>query len=392
MRACKIPSLFIAVTLVFSSLPARAEENPFHLSSEADRTILESLDLMYDLRYDEAIEKLKKIQDQAAEHPIIAFSLASALWWRLSVLVLEPDMDESAPFLEAVKRAIDLSQQKISEGDPTGEGHLVMGGVLGLWGRWEATNRNWLSAYFKGKKAIRYLKKTIEINPDMLDAYMGLGIFDYYVATLPAVVRILAFLGSGADKEKGIDELLKAAYHSTYAQIPSKLFLVDIFSNQENNPEKALEILESMKKAQENSPFVHFLTIVTLYNYQHDDELLASANEFLKELEDGVYVESSAPIAYFSAGLAHFKLTDWGAAQDYFTRAVDTHQVKSAFVTWSLLFRGYTHHMLGQKGQAQRDFKSVLTQLRRWNSHENARKALRQPDKSVQDQLEKLQL
>src|SRR5258706_1716406 len=128
---------------------------------------------------------------------MVAFGIASAHWWRISSYVLEADPKESRPCLDAAERCIKLSNAKIKKGDPTGEGHLVLGGALGLRGRWEATNQKWIDAYFSGKKAYKYLSEALKINPSLTDAYIGHGIFDYFVATLPAIIRSLAFVGMG---------------------------------------------------------------------------------------------------------------------------------------------------------------------------------------------------
>src|ERR1041384_3106280 len=104
---------------------------------------------------------------------MVAFGVATCHWWRISSFVLDADMEESKPFLDAVEQCINLAQEKIKKGDETGEAHLVLGGALGLRGRWEATNRKWWDAYFSGKKAYRYLTKALEINPQLKDAYMG---------------------------------------------------------------------------------------------------------------------------------------------------------------------------------------------------------------------------
>ena len=63
--------------------------------------------------------------------------------------------------------------------------------------------------------------KALEINPRLVDANMGKGIFDYYVATLPSIVRVLAFIGMGGDKNVGLQELTIAATEGTYSRTAS---------------------------------------------------------------------------------------------------------------------------------------------------------------------------
>ncbi|MGD9159620.1 MAG: hypothetical protein PVG39_14500, partial [Desulfobacteraceae bacterium] len=45
-------------------------------------------------------------------------------------------------------------------------------------------------------------------DPDYYDAYVGLGMYDYYLSFLPKIVRTLSFLGAYGDREKGLEEII----------------------------------------------------------------------------------------------------------------------------------------------------------------------------------------
>jgi hypothetical protein len=60
---------------------------------------------------------------------------------------------------------------------------------MGLLARWEAITGHWHAAYRHGRQAFKAQQKAIEINPAQYDAYLGVGIFHYYTATLPAGVK-----------------------------------------------------------------------------------------------------------------------------------------------------------------------------------------------------------
>ena len=351
----------------------------FGIDAELHDTILTALNLLYDLRYDEALAAYERIDHRAAEHPMVAFGVASAHWWRLSVNVLEPDMEESAAFLKAAERCVELSERKIASGDPKGEAHLTLGGVLGLVGRWEATNQKYLSAYFKGKKAYKHLTRALEINPDMTDAYMGLGIFDYYVATLPAVVRVLAFLGMGGDTRKGLQELHIAADRSVYAEVPSKLFLTDLYANQEKSPAVALTILDGLRASHPRSPFIHMLKVISLYNFGDAESLASEAFQMMAAFQDGTYVPWAKTEGLFAMAIARFKTREWEEAILWFDRAIAFGHNEDAFYTWSFLYKGYALDALGRRDDAERHYRAVLDQLRRWGSHDLAKDRLKAP-------------
>jgi len=384
--------LVLAAPLLIGPSLKAGEEHPFNISPELHQTIDKGMNQLFNLEFEEALQTFEGVQDKAQEHSMISFGVASCHWWRLSVYVLEGDEKESEPFLKAVKKCLMDSQALIDRGDPTGEGHLTYGGALGLWGRWEATNRNWFSAYFKGKKAYRYLKKALKKNPRLKDANMGLGIFDYYVATLPAVVRIFAFLGMGGDASVGLTELHIAANESQYARIPSKLFLSDIYANLENKPLKALEIVSALREEYPKSAFIHMLQIIALYNHGNIDHLEESAQEFYSFTQSGTYKSEFKVQGDFSLGITYFKKKNWEKADEYLTHGIETGHSMDPFHTWSYLYRGYTRDVLGKREEAVLDYKTVLAKMRRWGSHDNAKKRLKKPFTPKGEELDKLKL
>src|SRR5258708_25525467 len=142
--------LILASVFIFNSSLGRCS-NPFGISDDLDKTISAGLYELYNLHFDKALTIFDGIRDQAKEHPMVAFGIASVHWWRLSVCVLETDQNESQAFLKATEDCIRISKEKIERGDPRGEAHLTLGGAEGLLGRWEGANRQWMPACFNGK-------------------------------------------------------------------------------------------------------------------------------------------------------------------------------------------------------------------------------------------------
>ncbi|MCG3205377.1 MAG: hypothetical protein KCHDKBKB_02097 [Elusimicrobia bacterium] len=385
-------ALLLTLSLLVCPPTFVGAHNPFNITPELDKSIREGLHHLYNLEFEEADQIFKDLEPQAAEHPMVAFGKASVHWWRLSVYVLETDPLESQPFLRDVNECIRLSKEKIDRGDPTGEGYLTLGGAYGLLGRWQATNQEWMAAYFTGRKAIKFLRKALKVNPRMTDANMGLGIFDYYVATLPAVVRVLAFLGSGGNPQVGIDELTIAATQGTYAQTPSKLFLTEIYSNPENQPEKALRILVGLKQEYPTSPFIEMLHIIALYNHQRLDELASEAKHFQEMVDKGTFKSQFAVQSRFALGAVNFKSRQWDQAILNFDLAIESGTIKDPFFTWAHLYKGYALDALKQREAAKTQYQTVLKQLRRWGSWDAAKKHLKKPFPAKDEDLAKLRL
>jgi tetratricopeptide (TPR) repeat protein len=383
-------SLSVFCAALITAHTALAAGNPFKVSDDLDTRIRAGLNALYNLKFEEAERIFNELKPQEEAHPMVAFGLTSVHWWRLSVYVLESDPKESAPFLKSVQECIRVSKDMVDKGDSTGEGYLCLGGAEGLLGRWEAANRKWMPAYFKGKSAYKHLRSALKANPEMYDANMGLGIFDYYVATLPALVRVLAFLGQSGDKQKGLDELHVGGTQGTYARTPSLLFLVNIYSSLENQPDKALSILADLRKEYPKSPFIQMLTVVALYNHRSVDELAAEAQEFQARVKNGTYPPEFATQADFSEALVYFKKRDWPGALKMFDAAIKAGTVKDPFFTWATLYKGYVLDLLGRRDEAVKQYNDVLSQIRRWGAHDNAELRLKHPFTENDKELTKL--
>ena len=106
-----------------------------------------------------------------------------------------------------------------------------------------SSRKSWLTAYIDGRRAYRNAGKAVALDPALYDAYLGIGAFDYYVATLSGFVRALAFTGGG-DKAQGLAKLRLAAERGRFSRVAAKLLLVGIYFPLEKKPREAWSILE----------------------------------------------------------------------------------------------------------------------------------------------------
>jgi tetratricopeptide (TPR) repeat protein len=60
-----------------------------------------------------------------------------------------------------------------------------------------------------GVEARKHLLRCLELDPQMADAYLGLGLYNYYVDTLSAMAKVLRFFMGipGGDKKVGLHQL-----------------------------------------------------------------------------------------------------------------------------------------------------------------------------------------
>lgn len=128
------------------------------------------------------------------------------------------------------KRVIDIARKRISENPDDMDALYCLGGAYGNTGRAYVLNGEWWKGFWKGKKGFKILEKVVEKDPDYYDAYLGLGIYHYFTATLPKIAKVISFLlgNPKGDKEKGIREFELVRDNSTLLAIEARKILIRV--------------------------------------------------------------------------------------------------------------------------------------------------------------------
>lgn len=350
-----------------------------------DVLIEEGLRALYYLDYAGAKDRFRALQERFPEDPLGDYAAATALWWELT-----NEFDESNPalekeFLTAADRAAESARARIaSAGDPDGNAHLCLGGALGLTARWEAIGGEWLAAYRHGRQAFKAQEEAIRLNPKMYDAYLGVGIFHYYTATLPAVVKVLAKMMFGGNKQQGLDEIRTAMEKGRFSRTAARLFMVGLLVNTEKKPEEALALVREGRRQHEGSPFFHLIEMMVLEEAKKWDELEAQAKDFLAKVDRGepFYDKKYAHRALFCLGNAALGRGRPEDAVPIYDRVLAEHKTEDRWVTWTLLNRGRAHDRLLEREAAKEDYRAVLARRNVWGFHERAKGHLKEPDKA----------
>ncbi len=131
----------------------------------------------------------------------------------LKLLYFSQDMTNDT-LLNDLRRATELTlavarrYQETHPGNPDASFHL--GVSYGIYAIIAVLERDYLDAYRFARRAKGFLEKTVQLDSSYNDAYLGLGLFHYYVALLPGVVRFFAdLLGFEGDRRKGIQEVVR---------------------------------------------------------------------------------------------------------------------------------------------------------------------------------------
>ncbi len=373
-------SLFIAAA---TALPCFAEGVP----QELDSLTMSALHNVQNLDMDKAEKDCDEIITRFEGHPFGYFGRAVVAWARLEYAHEQSDPEMEKEFARRTDEAITKGEVYLKKHPRDANGHLAMGGMLGMRSRLALMKHSYLSAYVSGKKAISHMNKAIEIDPQLYDAYIGPGMYEYYAGTLPAVVRVLARLFMHGDPEKGISMLKLAMEKGHYMATVSKLVLIEIYTQDGSkyaNPKQALEWAKQLRVQFPDQPLIQFVQIVCMHQSGEYAGVGAEAEDYLKRIheERPYYLPIYIPRAYLALGtsyLAQHKLTE---ALDKFSaaaRTLDGGEKPNRWAVWALVRIGNVYDLMGNRELALLNYKKALKVKDQWGFKDFITKYISKP-------------
>jgi len=202
--------------------------------------------LLYELKFEEARTHFEAWQKSHPEDPLGSASEgASYLFeecYRQGVLTsefflddkrflgkipLRPDPKLRAGFFTADQQAQDLAQLRLRTNPDDPNALFAMTLSLGMQANYASLiDKQQLDSLKKIRAADVYAKKLLVVAPDAADAYLGLGMANYFIGSLPGTKKFfLGFAGIHGDKKAGIQQLEIAAEHGHYLRPFAKILL-----------------------------------------------------------------------------------------------------------------------------------------------------------------------
>jgi tetratricopeptide (TPR) repeat protein len=226
-------------------------------------------DAIFDARFERASEELDAACPPAPED-VCRVMEAVSLWWQIQ---LDPhDRSHDAAFEALVGRAI-AGAEAWSRREPLrAEAWFYVGGAYGARVQWRVLRGERLAAARDGKRIKEALERALELDPELHDAWFGIGLYHYYADVAPAAAKVLRWLLflPGGDRVKGLEEMLRARNRGVLLRSEADYQLHVIYLWYEEKSDEALELLEGLRTRHAENP--HFRERIAEVQdvYQHD--------------------------------------------------------------------------------------------------------------------------
>lgn len=334
------------------------------------------LDNIYGVNIEEANKYFAEAYAKYPDHPFPSFGIAMAKWAQLEYLEDESDPKLEKEYSDLTDKAVDVGQAWVKKHPGDANAYLALGGIYGLRARLAVLQHRWLKAYFDGKKGINYTRKAAKIDPELYDAYLGLGMYEYYAGTLPGAVKLIAKLVMGGDAEKGLELLNICREKGYFNALGAKLLLVEIYTQPGSKYANSRLAVKWSKELRAQFPVhaqMHFVEIVSLYEDRQYEESLKDCFAYLKAVNDGVpvYRRRFLPRVLSAIGSNYLALKKYDEAAKYFAQAAATIKDDPAshparWAVWAIVREGNVLDLKGARDKALAAYREAKAYKDEW--------------------------
>jgi tetratricopeptide (TPR) repeat protein len=225
--------------------------------------------------FDHAMEIFRQIQKSDPESPLGYLLEADANWWKIYLTeanLIDPDVFEAlseaatpydGDFRRLDELAIRKAETRIHAHQDQARSYFYEGVAYGLRARLEALRDHALATARAGKRLRSSSLAALKLDPNLNDAYFGVGLYNYFVDTLPTYVKMLRFLIllPGGDRLVGLRQMQEAMEKGQLVTSEAKFHLAKNYSRSiDRQFARSLELFRQMEQQYPHNPLWKLLT------------------------------------------------------------------------------------------------------------------------------------
>ena len=392
-----IPAILIANSIVASKAATAQDGDHPTKGSNFDQLRIEGFDALYNLDYKTARERFSQMTRLAPEHPAGYVYLANNIWLeflyrvrRLSTSLyagesfyaqtatedkIDPKLDRE--FNDLIRQALAATKAKLLKDSKEVEALYYQAAALGIRAAYgSSAKRSFTRAIGDANEAIQIQRQVIKLDPNYVDAYLSIGLYEYVIDSLPFGWRLLArFAGLKGSKSKGIEHLELVTARGKYASDDARVLLLGVY-NRENQPERALEIISYLSNKYARNYLFGVERASMLYKMNRADE---GARVFSDLLKDNRVAGEAIDFVNYQWGQALQSKQDYESAVARFKEVERWPKSDASLVSLAHLHAGEALDALGKRDEAMAEYQVVLKRENVFDSHKLAGQYVKKP-------------
>lgn len=256
-----------------------------------------------------------------------------------------------------------------------------------MWGTKAAVDRvrkNYFAAYRGIRESHRLLTRSLETAPDRVDALWMLGLYDYAVSRVPALLKpfVSLVLPSGGGRARGLERLERVAREGTIVKVPAMVALVRILSGWEQKFDRALPYAEVLATRYPGNPEFLFLLAFLYSETDRTREALVVTEKIRSavEQERPHFPPEITPRYLQLRGKIAMDAGAYEEALGFFRQAIAAQNAKNAWITaWAHTRTGMIYDLLEDRDKAVEAYQRALAIEGGGLAHEAAERHLSEP-------------
>jgi len=370
--------LFLTLSLCLAASRASA----FHAAPEVRAGMLRATDLVLNLDADAAAGECQHLLALPEGEAAGRFCLA------MVTLTRAEDKDDPAPeldrFLEQVGTAISAAEA-LERSQPTdAEVKLLLGLAQGSKALVDGGRKNYLSAFQAIREAHRRFEEALQLDPNLIDAYYGLGVYNYGLGRLPALLRPLVRIALPAgDGTHGLEEIERVAEQGTYLKMVARVVLLHLFAGTEQKYAEAVRLGWDLLSRYPGNVDLYFATANAASELGRTTEALEIARRVGRNITEGrPHFGPDLEGRYNQLlGKIYMDHGEYATALAFFKRAIEAPTPpRYRWVTaWAWTRSGMVHDLQGEREEAVRRYRQALVVEGEGIAKDEARRYLNRP-------------
>jgi hypothetical protein len=200
-----------------------------------------------------------------------------ATWWQIQITPTNRAHDRR--FIAEATAATKAAEAWTVREPQRGEAWFYLAASYAPLVQWQVLRGERLAAARNGSRIKRALERTVELDPAIIDAHFGIGLYEYYADVASSAAKVLRWLLllPGGDRVKGLRDMLRVRNDGELLRGEVDFQLSIIYVWYEHQPERAIELLKSLDARYPANPIFLERIAETYDTYLHDPRMSASA-------------------------------------------------------------------------------------------------------------------
>ena len=166
-------------------------------------------------KVEEAVTLLDEFAEQQPTQPMLALYRGAVLWAQAQNASKDDQPAAQQKAIDAMQGVIESDLQSLHDNPAQPERQLSLGIAQAFIARLYLQQKKWFKAYRYGRQARDGLRDLIETHPEQEDAYLVLGLYEYYAGSVsPFWKWFTALIDLSGDAQLGIQYIERAVQNA----------------------------------------------------------------------------------------------------------------------------------------------------------------------------------